>query len=179
MEVDLLYTRGSDSGHLSEQIRELLKQRHGNEDFTIITQDQMLDTLSGILNILTLAVAALGGISLFVGGIGILTIMTISVNERIGEVGLMRALGARKSQILWLFLGEAMVLAALGGVAGLLIGAGGAWLLGTAIPALPVHTSWIYVLLTEGVAITIGLLAGVVPAWRAAQLDPIAALRAE
>ena len=179
MEVDLLYAPGSDSGHLSEQIKELLKQRHGNEDFTIITQDQMLDTLSGVLNILTLAVAALGGISLFVGGIGILTIMTISVNERIGEIGLMRALGARKSQILWLFLGEAMVLAALGGAAGLLVGAGGAWLLGAVIPALPVHTPWIYVLITEGVAITIGLLAGVVPAWRAAQLDPIEALRAE
>ena len=179
MEVDILYAPGSDSGQIADAIESVLSDRHGNEDFTITTQDQMLETLGSILNILTLAVGALGGISLLVGGVGILTIMTISVNERTGEVGLLRALGARQQQILWLFLGEAVVLASLGGIAGLVIGAGGAWILGIAIPALPTHTPWSYVLLAEALAAAIGLAAGVAPAWRAAKLDPIEALRAE
>jgi putative ABC transport system permease protein len=179
MEIDLLYREGLDSAVIAENIKQHLIKRHGNEDFTITTQDQMLDTLGSVLNILTLAVGALGSISLLVGGVGILTIMTISVNERRAEVGLFRALGARKQQILWLFIGEAVVLACLGGVAGLIIGAGGAWLLHVAIPALPTHTSWGYVLAAEGVAAVIGLIAGVTPAWRAARLDPIEALRDE
>ncbi|MES9879720.1 MAG: ABC transporter permease [Sedimenticola sp.] len=179
MEVDLLYSPGSDSTLLAERIRKLLKQRHGHEDFTIITQDQMLDTMGNVLNILTLAVGALGSISLLVGGVGILTIMTISVTERQSEVGLLRALGARQGDILWLFMGEAVVLASLGGLAGLIIGAGGAWLLGVTIPALPIHTPWSYVLLAEGIAALIGLIAGVVPAWQAARLNPVDALRAE
>lgn len=179
MEVDLLYTPGADSGAIAERIRRTLSRRHGNEDFTIITQDQMLDTLGSILDILTLAVAALGGISLLVGGVGILTIMTIAVTERTGEVGLLRAIGARRRQILLLFLGEAVALSGLGGLAGLLLGAGGAWLLGTLVPALPTHTPWSFVLLAEATAIAIGLLSGVTPALRAARLDPVAALREE
>ena len=102
-----------------------------------------------------------------------------AVNERINEVGLLRALGAGKGQVLMLFLGEALVLAVLGGLAGLLLGAGGAWLIGFAIPALPTHTSWTYVLIAETVAAVIGLAAGVAPAWKAAKLDPIEALRTE
>ncbi|WP_275097045.1 ABC transporter permease [Sedimenticola hydrogenitrophicus] len=179
LEIDLLYRSGVDSAVVAEQIKQHLISRHGNEDFTITTQDQMLETLGSVLNILTLAVGALGGISLLVGGVGILTIMTISVNERTAEVGLLRALGALRQQILWLFLGEAVVLASLGGLAGLLIGAGGAWLLHVAVPALPTHTSWGYVLAAEGIAAVIGLAAGVMPAWRAARLDPIEALRTE
>ena len=139
----------------------------------------MLDVLGSVLNILTLAVGALGGISLLVGGVGILTIMTIAVNERTAEIGLLRALGAGRRQILALFMGEAVVLAGIGGLAGLLLGAGGAWLLGTVVPALPTHTPWLYALLAEALAAVIGLLAGVLPARHAAGLDPIEALRAE
>ena len=179
IEIDLLYSPDADSETLAEDVKALLKERHGGEDFTIITQDQMLDTLGSVLNILTLAVGALGGISLLVGGVGILTIMTIAVTERTNEVGLLKALGAERKQILWLFLGEAVVLASLGGLAGLIIGAGGAWLLGVLIPALPTHTPWLYVLLSEAVAAVIGLIGGVFPAWKASQLDPIDALRAE
>ena len=179
MEVDLLYSADTESGIMADRIGTLLKNRHGSEDFTIVTQDQMLETLGNVLGILTMAVASLGAISLLVGGVGILTIMTISVNERTGEVGLLRALGAPKQQILWLFMGEAILLSTLGGMAGLLLGTGGAWLLGAAIPALPVHTSWFYVLLAEGIAIAIGVSAGVAPALHASRLDPIQALRAE
>ncbi len=114
-----------------------------------------------------------------VGGVGILTIMTIAVNERTAEVGLLRAVGAGRRQILALFMGEAIALGCIGGSAGLLMGTGGAWLLQTTVPALPTHTPWLYIVLAEILAASIGLLAGVLPAFRAANLDPIEALRAE
>jgi len=179
MEVDLLYSPDTDSKTLSDKIKQLLTSRHGREDFTIITQDQMLETLGSILNILTLAVGALGAISLLVGGIGILTIMTIAITERTPEIGLLRAVGARRTEILTLFIGEAIVLASIGGIAGLVLGAGGAWLLGVAVPALPTHTPWSYAIAAELVAAAIGLAAGVAPAYKAANMDPVEALRTE
>ena len=179
MEIDVLYRRGEAVDAVVRKVEALLENRHGREDFTIITQEQMLDVLGSILDIITLAVGALGGISLLVGGVGILTIMTIAVRERTREIGLLRALGAERGQIRVLFLSEAVVLSALGGVAGLILGAGGAWLLGTLLPALPVHTPWTYVILAESVAVAVGLLAGVLPALRAARLSPLEALRSE
>jgi len=179
MEIDLLYEEDADVDVISERVTRILEERHGSEDFTITTQEEMLETLGSILNILTLSVGAVGGISLLVGAVGILTIMTIAVNERTNEVGLLRALGARRPQVLALFLGEAVLLSALGGLAGLVIGVGGAWLLGLAVPGLPVHTSWFYVLLAEGLAVFIGALAGVAPASNAARMEPVEALRAE
>jgi putative ABC transport system permease protein len=179
MEIDLLYDRAADSSAVAERVRALLKRRHGSEDFTITTQDQMLDVLGSVLSVLTAVVGALGGISLVVGGIGILTIMTIAVQERRREIGLLRALGAARPQILGLFLLEAVVLALLGGAVGFLVGAGGAWLIGTLLPALPTHTAWDFVLIAELTAGLIGLLAGVLPALQAAALDPVTALRDE
>jgi len=114
-----------------------------------------------------------------VGGIGILTIMTIAVRERRREIGLLRALGAARRQILLLFLLEAVTLAVLGGLAGFAVGAGSAWIIGRAVPALPTHTAWDFVLVAEVVAGLIGLAAGVLPALNAARLDPVAALRDE
>ena len=179
MEINLLYAADASATTLTQRVKELLMARHGGEDFTITTQEQMLETLSSILNILTLAVAAIGGISLLVGGIGITTIMTIAVSERTSEVGLLRALGAEQQQILILFIGEAVTLGALGGIGGLILGVGSALLLQTMIPSLPVHLSGFYIVLAETVAITIGLIAGLVPARQAARLDPVEALRAE
>lgn len=179
IEIDVMYEEGADVSVVVDDIRRTLEARHGSDDVTITTQQQMLDVLGGVLDILTFAVAAIGGISLLVGAIGIVTIMTIAVNERTNEIGLLRALGAKQSQVLLLFLGEAIVLSAVGGVAGLTLGAGLGWLLALLIPALPVQLSLFYVLLAEGIAVLIGLLAGVMPARRAAQLDPVEALRAE
>ncbi len=179
MEIDLLYAEGSDVNEVIAGIKRILINRHGREDFTITTQQQMMDVLGNVLNVLTFAVGALGSISLVVGGIGILTIMTIAVTERTGEIGLLRALGAERNQILALFLDEAAVLAGIGGIIGLILGAGGAQLLTIAVPNLPVHTPWIYVAVAEAMAIIIGLIAGVIPARRAALLDPVEALRAE
>jgi putative ABC transport system permease protein len=179
MEIDLLYQSGLQSKTIADRARKLLKNRHGSEDFTITTQEEMLKVLDSVLGILTMAVGGLGAISLLVGGVGIVTIMTIAVNERTPEIGLLRAIGADQSQILWLFIGEAMVLAGTGGLIGLILGAGIAWLLGVFVPALPTHTPWIYAVYAEVLAIGIGLLAGVLPARHAAGLNPVEALRAE
>lgn len=179
LEIDVLYVPGAPVDEVVAGIKRVLLARHGLEDFTITTQQQMLDVLGSVLNVLTFAVGALGGISLLVGGVGILTIMIIAVTERTPEIGLLRALGAGRKQVLLLFLGEAIFLAALGGLGGLVLGIGGAALLHLIVPALPVHTPFAYVMLAEGLAIAIGLAAGVLPARRAARLDPVEALRAE
>ncbi|BAL22987.1 ABC transporter permease [Azoarcus sp. KH32C] len=179
MKVDVAYEEAVPASRIAADIRKLLVARHGQDDVTITTQADMLARLSNILDILTAAVGALGGISLLVGGVGIVTIMTIAVTERTNEIGLLVALGARRRTILGLFLGEAIALAAVGGVFGLAVGAGIAQLVGLIVPALPVHTPWHFVVIAEALAITIGLLAGVLPARKAARLDPVEALRAE
>ena len=179
MEIDVLYREGLASRSIAERVKKVLIDRHGSEDFTITTQDEMLKVLGSVLDILTLAVGGLGAISLLVGGVGILTIMTIAVHERTPEIGLLRAIGADRRQIMLLFLGEAVVLAGIGGLAGLLAGAGIAWLLTTFLPALPTHTPWQYALYAELLAAAIGLLAGILPAAHAARLHPVEALRTE
>ncbi len=179
VEIDVLYNEGAPEDEVVAGIQRILNARHGRDDVTITTQQQMLDVLGSVLDVLTLAVGALGGISLLVGGVGILTIMTIAVTERTGEIGLLRALGATRPQVLSLFLGEAAVLSSIGGMLGILLGAGGAQLLHLALPALPVHTPWRYALLALGLSLLIGLIAGVLPARRASELDPVEALRAE
>lgn len=179
MEIHVIYAEGASSATVAAAIKDRLKLRHGHEDFTITTQEDMLKTLSNILNILTMAVGALGGISLLVGGVGIVTIMTISVTERTNEIGLLVALGARRRTILNLFLSESVILAALGGMLGLLLGIGLAQFLRLALPTLPVHTPWSFALGALVMSASIGLLAGVLPARNASHLDPIEALRAE
>jgi putative ABC transport system permease protein len=179
MEIDLVYRAGSSADTVRAGIERILRARHGSDDFTITTQQQMLDVLGSVLDVLTFAVAALGGISLFVGGVGILTIMTIAVRERRAEVGLLRALGARRSQVLRLFLFESLLLSAAGGLAGLALGLGLAAMIKVLVPSLPVHPSLEYAFLAELLAVVIGLVAGVLPARHAARLQPLDALRAE
>ncbi|UCV11067.1 ABC transporter permease [Dechloromonas denitrificans] len=178
-EINIATEEGIASARIGSGIKTHLLARHGREDFTITSQEEMLKTLSNILNVLTMAVGALGGISLLVGGVGIVTIMTIAVSERTSEIGLLVALGARRRTILLLFLGEAVALSAIGGGFGLLLGIGLAQAIHFALPALPVHTPLSFVLLAEAVAIAIGLATGVLPARRAARLDPVEALRTE
>lgn len=179
VEIDLLYREGADLDEVVAAITRTLTARHGRDDVTITTQQQMLEVLGSVLNILTMAVAGLGSISLLVGSVGIFTIMTIAVNERTAEVGLLRALGSTQQQVMTLFLGEAMVLAALGGLLGVAVGVGGTQLIAIFVPALPTHISWHYLIAAETLAITIGIIAGVWPAQRAAKLDPVEALRSE
>jgi putative ABC transport system permease protein len=179
MEIQLSYKPNAELAGVERSITALLKERHGREDFTLIPQEKALEVLGSVLDVITFAVGALGGISLLVGGVGILTIMTMAVSERTAEIGLLRALGAREGQVLTLFLGEAMLLSALGGLAGLALGVGIAQALHWLFPAMPVHTPWLFAVVAELSAVSIGLAAGVAPARRAARLDPVEALRAE
>ena len=179
IEVQVSYRAGADVNDVLRIITGQMKERHGREDFTVISQAQALDVLNSVLDVITFAVGALGGISLLVGAVGILTIMTMAVTERTAEIGLLRALGAQEKQVLVLFLGEAILLSALGGIMGLAVGIGIAQAVHFFAPSFPVHTPWLFVFLAELSAITIGLVAGVAPAMRAARLDPVEALHAE
>ena len=179
MEIGVLFDTKVDEKALSERLRAKLIERHGDHDFTVATQDEMLNRLGAILAILTLTVAGLGGISLVVGGMGVLTIMTISVTERTAEIGLLRAMGSKRRHVLLLFVIEAMLLASLGGALGLFGGIGGALILGVLIPSLPVHISNNFAVAAVLSSMFIGLIAGVAPARRAARMDPVTALRAE
>ena len=178
-EIHVTYEPTAPLAEVEEGIRRILIARHGAEDFTVTPQQKMLEVFGTVLDAITFAVAAIGGISLLVGGVGILTILTIGVAERTSEIGLLRAIGATQRSILLLFLGEAALLAALGGAAGLALGWSIAVLLELTFPALPVHTPWLYAVLAELVAVGVGLAAGVAPARHAAGLDPLEALRSE
>lgn len=179
MEINFSYHPAAPVQAVVEDIQRLLIARHGREDFTVKPQQQMLSTLSTVLSVLKFAVAALGGISLLVGAIGMITLMHIAVSERVSEIGLLTALGATRTCIRFLFLLESIALSSVGGLAGLMIGAGIAWLLKLLISGLPVNIPWDYVLGALGLSILIGLAAGVIPAMRAAKLNPVDALRTE
>jgi len=178
-EIHVVYEPTAPLAEVEAGIKRTLIARHGAEDFTVTPQQKMLEVFGTVLDAITFAVAAIGGISLVVGGVGILTILTIAVAERTSEIGLLRAIGSTRQGILLLFLGEAALLSVLGGTAGLFLGWGAALVLHFVLPALPVHTPWIYALLAELVALAVGLAAGVLPARRAAYLDPLEALRSE
>jgi putative ABC transport system permease protein len=179
LDIAVRYEESAPVEEVVASMRRLLLARHGVEDFNITTQQQMMEILGSVLDVLTVAVAALGSISLFVGGVGIFTIMTIAVRERTQEIGLLRSIGSTRRQVQNLFLCESVVLAAMGGGAGLLLGGGVVLLVSVAVPSLPVRLSVPYVIAAELVAVAIGLLAGVVPASHAARLDPLEALRAD
>jgi putative ABC transport system permease protein len=180
IEIDVLFAHEGLTEAVEEGIRGLLAQRHGGkEDFTIVTQTAMLEVFENVMRVVTSAVAAIGGISLLVGAIGILTMMWIAVNERVSEIGLMRALGATASHVQRLFLLEAVILTVVGGAAGIAVGLGIAALLRLGVPGMPVYTPPRYIAAALLVSLATGLLSGVLPARRAASLDPVEALRAE
>ena len=179
MELNFSYHPGAPVQAVVDDIKHILVARHGREDFTVKPQQQMLNTLSTVLNVLKFAVAALGGISLLVGAVGMVTLMHIAVSERVSEIGLLTALGATRARIRILFLLESIALSTLGGLAGLIIGAGIAGLLKLLISELPVNIPWDFVLGALGLSLVIGLAAGVIPAMRAAKLNPVDALRTD
>lgn len=179
MEIDILYEAGNSSKRMEKNVTRTLIARHGHEDFTVITQDKMLEVLDTILNVLTLGVAAIGSISLIVGAVGIVTIMTIAVTERTAEIGLLRALGARQTHILWLFLGEAVVLSGIGGLFGITATVMVIYITKLFLPDFPLEVAWQYIGLSLGLAGIIGVIAGITPAMRAAGMHPLEALRTE
>jgi putative ABC transport system permease protein len=155
----------------------LLTERHGGEeDVTVLTQDAIVSSLSSIVRVLTLALAAIAAVSLAVAGTGIMNVMLVSVAERTPEVGLLRAVGAGRRQVLGVFLAEAALLSTTGGVAGLALGWLGTRLLVLLYPALPATPPVWAVVSALLLATTVGMLFGLLPARRAAGLDPVEAL---
>ncbi|NEU82293.1 ABC transporter permease [Nostoc sp. UIC 10630] len=172
--------RDSESVDAAEfQIANLLRLRHkinGEDDFTIRSQKDALQTVGQITGALTIMLAAIAGISLFVGGIGIMNIMLVSVTERTQEIGLRKAIGATEQDILLQFIIEAVIVSAAGGLVGTAVGISGILLVGALTP-LEASLSPVAITMAVGVSGGIGLFFGVVPARRAAKLDPIVALR--
>jgi len=179
MEIDVLYDPEVSADSVEQAIKRRLIARHGDEDFTLITQNQMLEKMDSVLSVLTMAAGVLGSVSLLVGSVGILTIMTIAVSERVSEIGLLRAIGAERRVIFRLFLGEALLLSIAGGVLGALLGVSLVKSIALLLPGLPVQLAWNYVLSALTLSLFIGIAAGVVPAMKAARMNPLSALRAE
>ncbi len=168
----------------TEEIRAVLRERHrlaeeDEDDFNILSQADLIQSFSDITGVLTTFLGAIAGISLVVGGIGIMNIMLVSVTERTREIGLRKAVGARRRDILVQFLMEAVTLALVGGILGIGIGAVGGKLVSTLMENVRSVVTLQSVLLATGVSAVVGLASGLYPAWRASRLNPIEALRYE
>lgn len=160
------------------KIEEVMRDFHqGDLDVTIISPDAMLATFDQILVAMTLAIAAIGAISLLVAGVLIMNVMLISVSQRTREIGLLKAIGASSSDILRVFLTEAMLMAGAGALAGVAVGTVVVWLGRWAFPDLPFHTPWWAVTAAVGVALLTGLGFSWLPATNASRLQPVEALQ--
>ena len=183
-QIDVQTAAGADTEAVKQQITDLLLFRHdrADPDFTIQSQDDLLDAASEVANTLSILLGSIAGISLLVGGIGVMNIMLVSVTERTREIGIRRAVGATAGDIVTQFVTEALTLSLLGGLAGIVIGIGASLLVdGQTVGEQEMTTvieAW-SIAAAFGVAAGIGLLSGIYPAWRATVIDPIAALRNE
>jgi len=188
--VDLIFVQAVDSASVplaAEEISQILRMRHrtpiGQDDFTVFTQQDFLNTAMNITNILTIFLGGIAAISLLVGGIGIMNIMLVSVTERTREIGLRKALGARKRDILIQFLAESSLLSLIGGLIGILFG----WLIAFVIGRIAAASNTEFtpvvgmdaILLATLFSAAVGLFFGIYPANRAANLEPVEALRYE
>lgn len=165
-----------DRERVERRALEIIRERHGEEDVTIVTPDAVIASLGNILTVLSLALAGIAAISLSVAGIGIMNVMLVSVSERTAEVGLLKAVGARGRQILSVFLAEAVALSLLGGVVGVAAAGLAARALTASYPEFPIRPPGWSIAAALGVSVLTGAVFGVLPARRATRLDPVAAL---
>ena len=185
IQIQLLVDDMNRQDEVKERIRRVLRQEHGlkpgqPDDFKVQTAEQLTESFNAVINTITAVSAGIVGISLLVGGIGIMNIMLVSVTERTREIGILKALGATRQDILLQFLIEALVLCLIGGLVGVAIGFGLGALVSALLPGFPeAHVPLWAVLLSFGFCAAVGVIFGIVPAAKAAQLNPIDALRYE
>jgi putative ABC transport system permease protein len=185
IQIQLLVDDMNRQDEVRERVRRVLRQERGlksgqADDFKVQTAQQLTESFNAVINTITAVSAGIVGISLLVGGIGIMNIMLVSVTERTREIGILKALGATRQDILLQFLIEALVLSMIGGLVGVALGYGLGALVANLLPGFPAaHVPIWAVLLSFGFCAAVGVVFGIVPAAKAAQLDPIDALRYE
>ncbi len=160
-----------------EKVKNFFKKVHKVEDVTIISQDSMLSAFSSVMNILSIVLAAIAAISLSVAGLGIMNLMLITVSERKQEIGILRPCGALKSQVLSLFLKEAIFLSTIGGLTGIFLGFFSLLIFGKIFPSFPAKPPFWAIISAVLLSISVGTLSGYFPALKASKIDPILALK--
>ena len=182
-EIMVMTNTVDDVDQVKEDVTEYFEDKYGKKSITVISSDQMMEQFDSILNLLTLVVAGIGGISLVVGGIGIMNAMITNVLERTGEIGLYKSLGASNNKILIIFILEAAFIGLVGGIIGILLGGGAAMLIGIGAQAsgLPLGAVLSIDIIIGALAFSMsaGILSGLYPAYKASQLDPVEAIRSD